>query len=203
MRCFTPYSNRPPHRVSPMKLLALLSLALFLAAPLSLTFKSGSTVKVEGTSNVHGWSCETSQLAGTLEVDGAPASLAGLEGGRLTIPVQGLECGNGTMNRLMRDALKAGQAPQIQYAITSATVGAPDAQGRHTVTATGPLTIAGTTKTVQVRAQAVPAANGALRLTGSVPLTMTQFGVTPPTAMMGAMRTADAITVSFDVLVGR
>jgi polyisoprenoid-binding protein YceI len=186
-----------------MKLLALFSLALLLLAPPNLTFKSGSTVKVEGTSNVHGWSCETTQLAGTLETDGAPASLAGLEGGRLTVPVQGLECGNGTMNRLMRDALKAGANPQIRYTIASAQVSAPDAQGRHTVTTSGPLTIAGTTKTVQVRAQAVPAANGTLRLTGSVPLTMTQFGVTPPTAMMGAMRTADAITVSFDVLVGR
>jgi len=185
-----------------MKLLALLALALLLAAP-SLTFKSGSTVKVEGTSNVHGWSCETTQLAGTLETDGAPASLAGLEGGRLTIPVQGLECGNGTMNRLLRDALKAGANPQIRYTIARAQVSAPDAQGRHTVTASGPLTIAGSTQTVQVRAQAVPAANGNLRLTGTVPLTMTQFGVTPPTAMMGAMRTADAITVSFDVLVGR
>jgi len=186
-----------------MKTLTLLALAaaLALGSSATLQFQSGSTVKVAGTSNVHDWSCESAQMAGTIETTGE--GLDGLNGGRLTIPVQALECGNSTMNRLMRDALKAGSSPQINYAISNATVGAPDAQGRQTVTANGRLSIAGQTQNVRVQARAVPAANGAYRLTGTVPLTMTQFGVDPPRAMMGAMRTADAITVSFDVLVGR
>lgn len=189
-----------------MKLLSLLALAAALAfgAATSLQFKAGSgTITVEGTSNVHDWSCETSQMAGALQGDLTGATLAGLEGGRLTIPVQSLECGNGTMNRLMRGALKSDANPTIQYTITRAEVGAPDAQGRHTVTANGQLAVAGQTQSVRVRAQAVPAANGSFRLNGNVPLTMTQFGVDPPRAMMGAMRTADAINISFDVLVGR
>jgi len=186
-----------------MKTLALLTLAGALAfgAAATLQFKPGSTIKVEGTSNVHGWSCESSQMAGTLETIGD--GLSGISGGRLTIPVQALECGNSTMNRLMRDALKAGQNPQIRYAISNATVSEPDVQGRHTVTANGRLTIAGQTQTVRVRAQATATSNGTYRLTGTVPLTMTQFGVDPPRAMMGSMRTADAITISFNVLVGQ
>ena len=40
-------------------------------------------------------------------------------------------------------------------------------------------------------------------VTGTVPLLMSQYGIRPPTAMMGTMRTRDAVTIRFDVTLTR
>ena len=44
-------------------------------------------------------------------------------------------------------------------------------------------------------------ANGQVRLQGEHPLLMTDYGLTPPSAMFGALRTADKVTVKFDLVV--
>ena len=44
---------------------------------------------------------------------------------------------------------------------------------------------------------------GRFHFTGEVPVTMSQFGVTPPRAMAGVLRTGDEVTVKFAVTVTR
>ena len=41
-----------------------------------------------------------------------------------------------------------------------------------------------------------------IRAEGELPLLMTDFGVKPPTAMFGTLRTDNKITVKFSLLVG-
>ena len=43
--------------------------------------------------------------------------------------------------------------------------------------------------------------DGSIALTGSLSLLMTDFGVEPPTAMLGMMKTADQVTVKFELRV--
>ena len=43
--------------------------------------------------------------------------------------------------------------------------------------------------------------NGQLRVRGSKRITMTEWGVRPPSLMLGAMRVAPAATVGFDVVL--
>lgn len=170
---------------------------LLLAASSSFQFQSGSTVRVAGTSTMHDWACESNQVVGTLT--GAPADGA-ISGVDVTIPVQALECKNGTMNGKMREALKASDNPFIRFSLTRADLSAPDAQGAFSVAATGQLTIAGATRPVQMDVRGRALGDGGYRFTGEVPLKMTDFDVKPPTAMLGAVKAGDAVTVSFDVV---
>jgi hypothetical protein len=62
--------------------------------------------------------------------------------------------------------------------------------------------VAGTTRRVEVTAQGQPLGGGRYRFTGSVPIVMSQFGIDPPTAMLGAMRTGDRVTVHYNVILG-
>lgn len=165
----------------------------------SFTFDSASKIWVEGTSSVHDWSCDVAQFAGTVAAEPADGGLASLTGTSLTVPVQGIDCDNGTMNGKLRDAL--GSSP-VRYALKSATPGAPDADGWFSVRTSGDLTINGTTRTIQmsVRGKAV---NGGYRFTGQHALKMTDYGISPPTAMLGALKTGDQVTVHFDATVGR
>jgi polyisoprenoid-binding protein YceI len=188
-----------------MKLLALLPILCLLAfaAADSYQFQQDSTLEIAGTSNVRGWSCEASQMAGTMVAFTQDQRLSSVEGVTVTIPVQGIECGNGQMNGKVRESLGADNSNFVRFNLSNATVSEADAQGRSTVSATGRLSIAGTTRTIQIPAQAQAMPGNRIRVTGAVPMKMTDFGVTPPTAMLGALRTADDVTVNFDVVVAR
>lgn len=166
-----------------------------------LTFARGGTITIEGTSNVHGWSC-TSGFTGSADGAATAAGLTGLSALTVTVPVAGIECNNGTMNNKLREALQAPANPNVRFVLQNATVSTPR-NGRFAVTANGTLTIAGRSRPTQVTAQGQVQADGRYRFTGAVPVTMSQFGVTPPTAMMGAMRVGDRVTIRFDVTLAR
>lgn len=185
----------------------LLSLLLVAALPLvgwtalaQYQFERGGTITIEGTSNVHGWSCEVGQFNGSF---GAAEGLSAISAVTVNVPVSAIECKNGTMNSKTRETLKASQHPNIRYVLSSARVGQPDASGKVAIETTGQLTIAGSTKTVNMTVQAQPAAGGKYRLTGSVPVAMSEYGMRAPSAMMGAMKVGDRVTVRFDVTVAR
>jgi hypothetical protein len=42
-------------------------------------------------------------------------------------------------------------------------------------------------------------ADGSIAVRGSVPLFMSDFGIEPPTAMLGMLKTADQVTVKFEL----
>ncbi|NNF58004.1 MAG: YceI family protein, partial [Rhodothermaceae bacterium] len=148
------------------------------------------------------WDCAAEQLTGTVDAEPTAERFTALGGVSVSVPAARIDCDNGIMNGKLRDALQADAHPTIRYTLTSARVGTVN-NGRFGIEATGQLSIAGATRTVRVPASGQALGNGRFRITGRVPLTMTQFGIDPPTAMMGTMRTGDAVTVHFDVTVSR
>jgi len=179
--------------------LGLLATPILIAATVPLGFQPGSRVWVSGTSTARSFRCESTQVEGVAQVPTAELShLNEVTGARVTIPVSALDCHNGTMNGHMRTALKAPQAPTISLQITSATV-APGAESS-TAHLTGELTIAGTTRPVTLDAT-VSSDAGQLRVRGTKAIVMTEYGVRPPSLMLGTMRVNPNVTVGFDVLL--
>jgi len=182
-------------------LLTVISLAGWVAADEPLTFRSG-TITITGTSNVHGWTCTTTSFTGSGNGAITAPGLSGLSALTVSVPVARIDCDNGTMNTKLRESLRASAAPNIRFVLGNATVSTPRS-GRFVVSTSGQLTIAGQTRPVTFTANGQAVAGGQYRFTGSVPVTMSQYGIRPPTAMMGTMRTGDRVTVAFDVTLGR
>jgi polyisoprenoid-binding protein YceI len=171
-----------------------------LATP--LTLQPESRLWVDGTSTVRSFTCK----AAVLEADVTAASanavgavLAGqkaVEAVELRIPAARMDCGNGTMNEHMQKALKSSANPTIVFRVTSYTVdaGAGAAKGA----LTGTLTLGGVTRTITVDATGRDVA-GALRVTGVYALDMREFGLKPPTLMMGTMKVGEVVKVGFDL----
>jgi polyisoprenoid-binding protein YceI len=183
-------------------LMTVLSLAGWAQSDEPLTFARGGTITIEGTSNVHGWTCTTSSFTGNADAGTAAGGLTGLAALSLSVPVAQIDCNNGTMNTKLREALRASAAPNIRFVLGSATVSTPR-NNRFTVNTRGQLTIAGQTRPVNFQAAGQALADGRYRFQGSVPVTMSQWGIRPPTAMMGTMRVGDRVTVRFDVTLAR
>ncbi len=160
----------------------------------------GAAGWIEGTSTVHDWECQVGQFAGALDAEPGENGLAKISGTTLAVTVNGIDCDNGTMNGKVRDAL--GSSP-IRYTLTSATSGAPTSEGWFTIRTTGQLTIAGATQPVQMDVKGKAIDGGRFRFTGQHALKMTDFGVDPPTALLGTLKTGDQVTVHFDATVSR
>jgi polyisoprenoid-binding protein YceI len=168
-----------------------------------LNIDSESLLQVSGTSTVHAWTCGVETFEGAIEADpaAAPASslVEALTRVQVTVPIAGLECRNGTMNKKAHEALGGKSHPTIQYALTSARVASIDADGWTVLDTAGRLTIGGAERPIQMLVRGLALPDGRYRFTGSVSVKMSDFDVKPPTAMLGTMRTGDAVDIEFDV----
>jgi polyisoprenoid-binding protein YceI len=159
-----------------------------------------SRVWVDGTSNKNDWTVKATSVSGFvhLSVEGDALELGG---GSFTVLAKQLASEHGViMDRLMQNALKSGVHPNIVYELAGATVTGGD-NGKYAVATQGRVTIAGVTKDVAQTVNAERLPNGTIRFTGSQPVLMSEYGMTPPTAMFGALRTANRVVVNFELVV--
>jgi polyisoprenoid-binding protein YceI len=187
------------------------ALALSLALPVVawtpaqelLTLQPESRLWVDGTSSIKSFSCKAGEVNAV--VDAAPNGIAqivtgekGVRAVRVTVPAEKLECGNGTMNEHMRKAIKLDEHKTIEFKLAGYDVSrSPDGV---TGTLNGTLELGGVQK--QIAIPAVGKSEGtALRVTGSYPLKMTEYGLKPPTLMFGRIKVGETVTVKFDLLL--
>ena len=98
----------------------------------------------------------------------------------------------------MRKAIKTSEAPTIAFHVTSYDM-AKEANGI-AGKLTGTLSLGGKTKTITVPATGVME-SGALHVTGSYPLAMSDYDLKAPSLMFGRIKVRDKVTVKFDLLL--
>jgi polyisoprenoid-binding protein YceI len=104
------------------------------------------------------------------------------------------------MNRDMYEALKASSHPEIGFLLDGVEVVDSNPDGdEYNLRATGRLSLAGEERQVTLSVRGTNLPDGRLRATGAVDLLMSDFGITPPTALLGLVRARDQITVAFDL----
>lgn len=186
-----------------MLLPALAATPLRHAAPLDL--QPESRLWVSGTSTVRAFQCQAGAFDAKIESSGGDAVAAVLAGEKavstveVTVQAEKLDCRNGTMNEHMRKALKATEFPTVVFRATSYDLAhTSESVG---VTLNGSLTLGGVAKPITVNAQAKPGADGTLIVSGTREVRMTEFGLKPPTLMLGTMKVDEKITVGFEIVL--
>jgi polyisoprenoid-binding protein YceI len=140
------------------------------------------------------------------EIEGAPNAIVGVLGGdksvkrvEFRVPAEKMDCGNGTMNEHMLKAIKAKEFKTIAFRVASYDV-AKGGDGVHG-TLNGTLTLGGVERKIAVEAAAADAGAGALRVSGTYQLKMSEYGLKAPTLMFGTMKVGDAVKVGFDLVL--
>lgn len=64
----------------------------------------------------------------------------------------------------------------------------------------GTITVAGVARNVRTRVVGDRLADGHFRAAGAITLSMSEFDIDPPTALLGLVRTRDRINVRFDLV---
>lgn len=178
-----------------------LTLALAPAREARVTLLPESRLAISGTSTVNRFTCATDEVdgEGRIPLDAAPRVRAEQSEAWLRVPVETFDCGNRRMNGDFLDALKAKEHPEIRFELADVDLGDTVGDDRR-VLAMGQLTIAGNARQVSVELLGRQAGDGRLVAEGSVPLRMTDFGIDPPTALMGLIKAHDHIVVRFDLV---
>jgi len=167
-----------------------------------------SKLWIEGTSNLHGWSCKATTLDAAVELDaGAVAQVTvappkALKKVQVKVPVKSIKCGHGGMDDNLYKALKADESPDISYIMATFEAAPGEAKDSFTLHTIGTLTIAGKENKVSMDVVATRLADGTVKATGVVPIKMTDFGIKPPTAIFGRLKTGDEVKVNFELSVG-
>ena len=174
---------------------------------------ASSRLTVEGTSTLHDWQVEGQRLGGYVMVQ--ENELASLWGNsdppsqplaptvHVEIPVTSLTSGTRGMDGKMHEALKATTHPTITYRLESAkiktrqTAQEGDSGGSLIIDTTGVLTVVGAERTVDIPMQVKQLSNDRLEISGDTSLRMTEFGIDPPRAMLGTLRTGDTVHVQW------
>ncbi len=183
-------------------LLIIISLSFWLvtdALSQSLTYTStdDSHIIVTGTSTLHDWELRSSTLMSEVIFNtGDGETIESLGSVMLIVEASTLESDRSRLENLAHEEMDAGNHPEITFRSTGNGTIQRDGDS-YQVTAPGDLTIAGVTRQVSVEATCINTTDELLVCTGARDLLMTDFGIDPPTLMLGAIRTADEVTVEF------
>jgi len=169
-----------------------------------LPVRPDSRLWIEGTSTLRDWSCEAVAVEAAIDIAGDAAQLDGaldLRRVQVRVPVSALRCGNSQMDRTMNEALTPRSAREATDIVALFDVTASDGDSDIALRANGSLRIAGREQTVRLNVFVQALGDGALRAQGSLPIRMTDYGITPPTAFFGILRADDRIVVKFDLVI--
>lgn len=160
---------------------------------------SASNLKVIGTSNIHDWDMTAENVSGEIAFEKENNALTAISRLTLDVKVEGLKSGKRGLDGNAYKALDSKKYPEVKYAITKVNSITPKGNNTFTVATTGKLTIMSTTKEVPMEVNVTLKGNQ-VEVAGKYTLNMTHYGVEPPTALLGTVKTAEDVTIEFQLL---
>jgi len=162
------------------------------------TLSKGYTVTIHGTSNLHDWDETVGTVTGNGVVDWNTDGSFDLGTMNIKMEVHSIKSTEGSaMNNNTYKALKADNAPEIIFALITPVKSIPAGGSGHDIAAKVNLTIAGETKAIDMTVSAIAQGQGSITFEGSKTIKMTDYGIKPPVALFGTMKTGDEITIHF------
>lgn len=177
-------------------LLAFLAIGLGLSAQVEYKLTK-SSVKMAGTSTLHDWTADVTKVSGNGQLTFANNALTGIKSLSITMTANSIKSNHGeTMDKNMMKQLKAKDNPTMTYSLTKVS-SISQKSGVYYLETEGKLTIAGTTKTVNLSVTGTASGNQ-LTFKGTKKLKMTDFNVEPPVLFLGTLKTDDNVTITFE-----
>jgi polyisoprenoid-binding protein YceI len=147
-----------------------------------------SSVLVKGTSSLHNWEMKAGNVTGSF-VLAEDQALETLQSGSVVIDAGSIKSEHNLMDKKAMEALKQKSYPKIEARLLRAE--------QHAGKVTMELTIAGKTRPVTTDFHFKKLEGGKMEISGVLNLKMSDFGVEPPVAMMGAIKTGNEVNIEY------
>ncbi len=157
-----------------------------------------SKLVVDGTSNLHDWTIEAKAMSGKAAVTLDAGDLKAIKSLDFSVEAEQLKSGKSGMDKNTFKALKSKTHKTITFKLVKVTKITTVSNNNYTVETQGDLTIAGVTKRIN-QTFSVKLIGKKMVFSGKQKLDMTLYGVEPPTALMGTIKTGKEVVVDFKV----
>lgn len=167
-----------------------------IAQPVYQVNVSKSKLTISGTSNLHDWTLDAEDFSCNALLDVSKEEVKDLKNINFSIPVENIKGESSIMDNKAHDALKESKSPVItfrQQALETLNSSNGQVSGR----ISGSLTIAGRTKPISLSFTGKVLDNNSLSVKGNLALKMSDYGITTPTALLGTLKTDDAVTLEY------
>lgn len=167
-----------------------------------------SELVLYGSSNINKFKCAcTDQFPrSTIKFNkGKTGTSASFSNALLDLSVGALDCGNKLMNKDLYKTLKGDEYSKIRIELLQvkqlddSMLDQPGVWANQSVEAA--LTIAGVRRNLELSVRAQRTGNGRFRFVSDKNILMTDFGLTPPKALMGTIKVNDLIRIHMDMMV--
>jgi polyisoprenoid-binding protein YceI len=151
-------------------------------------------MKIEGTSSLHDWHINVEKQAGNIVLE--QSETVSVKGLNLTVESESLKSGKSRMDKNTYKALETDDYKKITFKLKKTTEIKSLGDNTYEVKGIGQLTIVGNTKDITMTLK-IEIKDDMVLLSGKNEIKMTDFGVEPPTALLGTIKTGDAITITY------
>ncbi len=159
-----------------------------------------SKMHVKGTSSLHDWVMEMVSMNCNVNLILEGSRLKDIGEIKFSGKTKELKSESNLMDKKAYSALRSDKYPEIKFIKTSLT-GLISDNNKFSGKLEGDLSVAGETRRVNFPFSGTMRSNRTIDINGEIELKMSQFKIDPPTAMLGTLKTGDAISVSFSVLL--
>jgi polyisoprenoid-binding protein YceI len=158
-------------------------------------------ITIDGTSNLQSWSAEVEKVSGTFQVTVDDGKITKISNANLRVDATSIKGSEGRrMDSKINETLDTRNHPNITFSLRDINSLAEN-PGTFRVNASGVLTIAGVSRTITLNTVGKVLPNGDIEFSGSQVVKMSDHGMSPPTALLGALRTGDEVTVNYKVVL--
>lgn len=160
--------------------------------------KTGTNVTIKGTSSLHDWEMNLKAFNSGFQLNQEGSLIKGFENVTFSCKATDIKSENSLMDKKAYDALKADDFPDIKFSgLSSSGLVAEGKKFKGNLR--GKLNVAGDTQDVTIPFNGAFTDSKTIDVIASTDLAMSSFNITPPTAMLGALKTGDEISVSFSL----
>lgn len=153
-----------------------------------------SFLQVLGTSTLHDWHIQVEKQSGTIVF--SDVNKTEISSIVFSVESESLKSGKSGMDKKTYKALKTDQYKSIDYVFTKVVSLKEKEGGLFVVKADGSLTICGVTKPISLTFD-IHIKENIIVVAGSHKLLMTDFGIKPPKALLGTIKTGNEIEVKY------
>jgi polyisoprenoid-binding protein YceI len=182
-----------PIITKPILLVLVLCTTHVLAQNTQLQTIQQANITIQGTSTIHDWESVVEDVDIEASFSKQDGLWIGVEQLSVNMPVRSIESGKNLMNSKTYEALKAKDHPIITFQFKEML-----ALTETEIKVLGSLSIAGVTKEIELLANYI-LNDQEITISGLYPLNMRDFGIDPPTAMMGSIKTGELVDLSYDI----
>lgn len=157
-----------------------------------------SSITITGTSTIHDWEMNATGMHADLQIVRESESSINIQNAVFSLPSKNIKSHNSIMDKKTWSALKTDRYATISFSLS-------EIDRLHVVqnnlngSVTGTLEVAGTKQEISVPFSGKVNGTDRIIIKGKTALNMNDYNITPPTAMMGTLKTGAIIEVHFSL----